>query len=113
MANADAERLDAALQGAGWAIMVDVLGQMVKGWNKDLLTNVDLPEHERRGLVKAREALKEGVLSVYRKAGDRVILAVERAVRKQAWKRHRHVDVADADFRKGLAHQTVLATPLR
>jgi len=62
------EALNEGLRGRAWQVVWrEGILPIVRTWRHRLLTDPNLPEAERRGLVVALNELKRGVEGVYRK----------------------------------------------
>jgi hypothetical protein len=63
------EALYSTLDSPGWMAVVAEIGARIRIMVRSLITDVDLPDHERRGYVAAIKALQAGVEGVYKNAG--------------------------------------------
>lgn len=62
----DREYVRTTIESPGWSIFyARAIKPILDEWRRDLLTRVDIPEEQRRGLVLARQTLLEGLLAMY------------------------------------------------
>jgi len=71
------EALYATLESPGWLAIVAEIGDRIRVMVRALVTDPDLPEHERRGNVLAIRALQAGVEGVYKNAAREMPLKIK------------------------------------
>ena len=62
------ERLLATIDSVGWSYVLEAVREQCALWERRLVSDVHLPEDERRALVIARLALRRALAVLYEKA---------------------------------------------
>lgn len=69
----DREHLRSTLESSGFRVLfAQGFKPTLDSWRRSLLTNVDLPEDERRALVRARLLFQKGIEDAYRTLGSNI-----------------------------------------
>jgi hypothetical protein len=79
------EHVRTTIESPGWRIFYDrAIAPTLADWKRDLLTRVDLPEDERRSIVRARLVLMDAFFLMYERVyGEAAVERIPEWLKKE------------------------------